>query len=284
MRVWDRWFGCCSTSNDDAIEGSSPFACSNVANVLVTSRQLNSVLIENSVRDALWTALTYLNFDDKFKLDPSFNKQMLAQWLYSTVGMGAAIGIWGALRKYTWQDWKEATVLLCSASASVITWDMAQSFGISLGLNLGLGSEGAAYFAAIFTGLAEGPTQYFIGFLVSWLLMPADMKKKYYDDLDQDPKAGFCRFCAELGFSIIPGAIPGGVWQVVYAANPFGASTKDTSLMNIARLAGGSVTVAAVTGACNYAYAKVSDAVWGLFYPVEKSTSDLTREGNKCCC
>ena len=59
-----------------------------------------------------------------------------------------------------------AFVSLAAAAIAVITWDLAQLHGITIGQNsFGLNANQANYYAGLHTGLAEGPTQYLIGLL-----------------------------------------------------------------------------------------------------------------------
>lgn len=208
----------------------------------------------NFVRDVTWTAMSYLNWNIHGKASDDVGEQIFAQWLYSTAAMAVALlGIYG---RYKYKDWqmplKEACTSLVAASAAIYTWDKAQDIGIAFGLKHIKAKQrfvDAGYLAAIFTGGAEGPTQYIITLIGTLILLP-----------EERTKYSLSRATKEFILNASIGIIPGGNWQIVYNWNPAKA-TSATAANNIPRLLTGSVAVGASVMFWNWTCAKAVERV-----------------------
>jgi len=134
---------------------------------------------------------------------------------------------------------------LAGATFAVYTWNRGQTQGINLFTNAGLSPADAGYLASLLTGGYEGPTQFIFINLVR--LLSAEVRK----ETEENPKKYLQLKAKEGALSIVPGLIPGGLWQVVYNAgsiNNWGAQPT-------------SAAVAAVVAAANAAVAKFNDAI-----------------------
>ena len=239
-----------------------------------TTKVQTMILILNFIRDFVWTFLSVEAYDEKFYPTTNLEHQIISQWIYSTLAMFFTFLIiviylnkssnLGKRRNYRV---KEGVIILCAASLSVIAWDYGQSIGIQIGMRMGMNVLQAGYFAAIFTGLAEGPTQYFVFLIGTFLVLHSDRRQKYTDH----KKEGGKRFITEVGYSLFPGMIPGGIWQIAYNGNPFNAqSTSYTGLIFADCL-----LVAFVVCTANYVVMKISEYFFAHYFPTEKKVNTV---------
>ncbi len=206
---------------------NSLFSCSTVSatlahSLLADNGSLKPLVIQvllNTVRDFTWTFLSYeslnlyLHQTDNAHYDTS--GQWLGQQLWATgamLMMGLGIAVLSCCRSRNLPA-KDIAIYTAAAATAIYTWDRGQQIGINCGKRqLSLSSQGAAYFSAIFTGIFEGPTQYAL-IALSKVISDSEERKKY-----MDVKKACIKLFKDISYSASVGAVPGAVWQIMYAA------------------------------------------------------------------
>lgn len=169
--------------------------------------------------DAIWSALSYLNFGINLKPTNNTNFDIRGQWagqqLYSTVGMGLlgiAIAAWYKSKK-EYAKSVDVMTIAAAGSLSLYAWDRAQTSGIDYFKKIGYPDNVAGYLSSIFTGFAEAITQFLFLKIVNLFL-----NKEEYNLFKNTATIYFKRLLSETGLNITIGLIPGAVWQLVYNA------------------------------------------------------------------
>lgn len=159
----------------------------------------------NLARDISWTRQAYTQatlFTDGF-WGETLNQSILS----SLCMLITSIAIIGCFKRATGHaPWVETLSYFFGAAAAVYTWNLAQINSQKL-LALYTTKSNAAYLSGLATGLAEGPTQY-VMITALWRLLASYSR--------QTQAESFTR--KNLLLSIMPGMIPGMVWQLVYNA------------------------------------------------------------------
>lgn len=115
--------------------------------------------------------------------------------------------------------WVAMTAFFAGAAAAIVPWDFGADEGDLLGLRgLHMKAGNAGYFSSVLTGGFEGPTQYITINLVAWLLKSCIKSTHAYQRHRRLHVSSNPYTLKEAGLSLLPGLIPGGVWQLVYNA------------------------------------------------------------------
>lgn len=201
-------------------------------NLLASTGTLGTAVYYNCIRDLTWTYLTYDQFGYNFKENKAWTEEDYTQWAYSTGAMLVAMILHILACRAAHRDMPYANTIIAifAASLAIPGWNIAGRLGQQWGRNIGLSDTAAGYFAGLFTGLAEGPIQEAagsLGNLVHNLYTGKETLKNISDHL-----SGYTTdFAKRFLFSILPGCVPGDVWQWIYnagATNNLGASATST--------------------------------------------------------
>ncbi len=271
--------------------------CETFNGCLGNNEELAHAVAHNSIRDWIWTYLSYdlLNMRLQVTTDATFDfkGQWAGQQLYATLGMVifaiASKLAYSAYNKVNKQSsapsntgpeqpllpqtepseirfpTADIAAIIAGAASAVYTWDRGQEWGIQIGAQLGLSPEIAGYFASIFTGGLEGPTQFLAISLVKLLT-----KDEEWSLFKNNPKNYLQGKLKEFGLSATLGTIPGAVWQIVFNAGV---------LANLGPIAT-SFLVAAAVAACNVIYAKTSKAILESKYCINLCGQPTAVNGN----
>ncbi len=209
--------------------------------IIKTLAQPNPAIFYNFVRDLSWTYVTFNQWgfgNQGPNTDP--DEQFYAQWLYPTLLMSATLLTRAAISKCTNQPIavKKEAIALVAASCAIPTWNSAGALGLRIGEEK-FEPIPAAYFAGLFSGIAEGFLQELITTLGTLWIDEKERKQAKNHPLAYPSK--------KLGLSISYGAIPGAIWQWVYVA----------CTCNNASVTATMLSVALIVGSSNYCYAKV---------------------------
>lgn len=203
----------------------------------------------NLLRDPSWTYVTDDNYNDRLRTADNWNEANYGQWAWGTIFMFGGLALHWLACKIAGKEmpWKKSLVAIAAASMAIPGWNWAGYQGQALGESLGMTSDVAGYFAAIFTGLAEGPIQEAMTTLGNFLSDSEERKK-----FKSDPKEYLKDFAKRFGLSITLGAIPGDVWQLVYNA----CQTNNANIFLT------SLAVGLAVATCNVGYAKIVDKIF----------------------
>lgn len=171
----------------------------------------------NFVRDLVWVFWSYQNLGARAFTTDDANFGVEGQWFGQQVaGTGAmAVGLLPLLAWYLGKAGRRnlfpawlTFVFFCAAAVSIYTWDQGQQLGVNQGReNTSRTPLQIALYASIYTGVFEGLTQGLI--LLLGRLCHTEYRKNYH----KHP----IRLGVELSASITIGALPGMIWQIVYA-------------------------------------------------------------------
>lgn len=122
---------------------------------------LGLIVYYNLWRDFWWTYTTLDRFGPNLRSSDNWNAENYAQFLYGSLAMICAIPFHFVFARLTKRAFsiKDCVIVILAASAAIPVWNEAGRQGQILGESLRFSEQNAAYFAAIFTGVGEGPTQ-----------------------------------------------------------------------------------------------------------------------------
>jgi hypothetical protein len=228
-------------------------ALSLVLTLSAANEKLAIQVILNIFRDFVWTwwSCQFRDYQAGVTDDADYDPrgQWMGQQIWGTLAIATGfIGLAMIYKiKHRPMPYKEAIIYGAGAATAIYTWDRGQTVCTAYGQNsLNLTLNDAGYFSSICTGGFEGPTQYIVITLGN-MLIDHETKRKYLSNP--------LRFLGELSLSASIGAIPGGMWQIVYNASIISnVGTFDTSL-----------AVAAAVATCNVVTTKINDRIISYF-------------------
>jgi len=229
-----------------------------------TSESLNAnialaiSLLQNFGRDWVWGIWSQKEWNFYFESTPQdfgLRGEWGPQFVYGSLAAITATIISAGACKAAGKEipYKDMIASLVGTMAAIIPWDAGYNLGMSIGQANGWSQLNSALFSSIFTGVFEGATQ-FITIKLTKKLCDAEERRKFCEDPKQylkdcfDPET-LAQFAKDFGYSITIGAIPGAVWQLVFAAcGVAGISAVPTGLL-----------IALAVGVCNFGVAKIEE-------------------------
>lgn len=172
------------------------------------------LLFYNLCRDACWTYAAEDDQTEHQQILTSFLGQ-LAGLLFLILAQSFAKCIWGSkksIQEIAVTTIKRSCGPILASTVAVPVWTGIVDLSTEQCLNRGLSSNTAGYIAGLFPGFVEGPAQQAC-IIVSNLAKTAERAA-----LRQEPRKYLLNAGKDMLLSIIPGFIPGNVWQLVYNA------------------------------------------------------------------
>lgn len=233
----------------------------------------------NFARDLTWAFFAFQKLGMKCRYSSDVDSQFYAQWTFSTLAMFPLLRTHAAVNKFLVRGKpQKGAIATLAASLSIPVWNKAGQLGQNIGEQLQFSSVTAGYFAAIFTGIAEGSTQELIISLCSLLFIEQERQQ-----FKLNPQKYLLRFSIKMGFAATVGMLPGAVWQLI-------ANACDTNNVNLIL---STIAVAFGVGLCNITYTQLQekclatgDAGNDDEYDTDgdsDSDNDNNDEKNKCC-
>lgn len=187
-------------------------------------------LIVNAIRDFVWAYTSYELYNDRLKRssneDYSYDSEQFGQLIYSGLAMLVPCliaSVYYAIKvnrgvsaplKERLASFKEGALPWYTATLAawlpIYSWDWGQQVGLKLFGGPGKNPIVAGCLAGIFTGLGEGWVQWLSNVLTG--LKNLANRSKW----QQQPGKTSVEHLGQLLFSLGPGSIPGGMWQVAW--------------------------------------------------------------------